>query len=139
MKPDIIRTLTLLFFVEFALLLNFLREPYFVILGAFYMDNIASTIITLTLLTLTAWFGIAVFRQKSWVKSPAKYLAMLVMINSTANIIVSIFLSDDIAGYLSRVFEEAVFFGFILLQFFFVFINFWIYAAVKSSRRIFNR
>jgi len=138
MKPSIVRTMVLLVFVNMALFLHFLQGPYIVLIGIFFLESTVATAIVLFMLALLLIIGYQVFRQSRKVFWLIKTIALLLLLNSLANLIATPFISDDVTGTLTRIFNENVIWGFIMLQLLFAFVNLWLYIAVKNSRKIFK-
>jgi len=135
----LIRTLAILFFVDLALILNHLMKPYLVIAGIFYMEIFSSTAITMLFVAACIIIGAGILRKKHWVPGPAKAFALILLANSTLNLVIGAILSADLKGYLARIFDANVYAGYMVLQFLFILVNFWIFVAVKHSRKVFNR
>lgn len=128
-----IKPAAILIFLNIALLLNYLREPYFVLFGLFYLDSLPATILVLILLLLYVLIGIMVIKKRKKLRRVTKFLSIFLIVNSVINTFLAIFIAKDMAGYLERLFEQDVFLGFIVLQIGFIIVNVMLLFRVKRS------
>jgi len=127
-----IRTAVLLVFVDIALLLNFLRNPYFVLGGLFFLESFIATVIIIGLVSAAVLIGYRILRRYT-VYRLARYFALFMIINSVINIIFAAFIRDDVAGFLARISGSEVFYAYILLQVLSFVINMWLYKLLKHA------
>jgi hypothetical protein len=134
--PNIIKFCVTLFFIDLILILNHLKKPYFVIGGIIYIENIIATIIILVISLIILYLGYNILKLNKSVFNISRYFFIFLIINSIINLIASIFLTKDMAGFLSRVFGEDVFVGYILVQLMIILVNVSLYWLIKVSKNL---
>ena len=135
--PTIIKAAVVLIFIDLLLLLNYLRKPYFVLGGIFFLDSIKATTIILALVFIAVITGYFILKRCRAIYSLTLFFAFLLILNSVINIIALIFVSDDVAGFLEEIiFGENVFAGFVIMQILFLLINLELYVCVKNARKV---
>jgi len=137
MKPltPAIRLAVILVFIDIALILNYLRDPYFILVGVFYLDSFMATVLVLALLFAAILIGYRILRRYT-VFYLAKYFAYFFIANSIINLVLTVFVADDMAGFLQRIIGSDVLSGFILIQVFFLLINLLLLQALKSCHEL---
>ena len=138
MKPNILRTILLLVFVDLALLMNYIRKPHFILTGLFFFDSVFATVIALLLMFLCILIGIQLYRLKKSVYKLSLFYTRILLWNSIITLAFAVFIYDDMAGFLLRIFGANVFFGFILQQLMFVLVNYWLFIALSGARKYFR-
>lgn len=131
-----VRNTVLVFFVNLALLLSYLREPFFVLSGLFFFESITATTIVLVLIFINVLGATMILRHKKHYFRLTKALVVFLAINSIVNLFALVFVSSDMAGFFMRVFGENIFSGFVVVQILFVLVNAWLLLMLQFTRRV---
>ncbi len=134
--PRSIKTAMVPLFLDLALVLGYLRKPYFVLAGMFFLEGNAATVLVLALAFLTLYIGFRVLRQHRKVYRTARLYAGLLILNSLINLVAVLFISADMTGFLERIFTEDVLTAFIIFQALFLLTNAWLFLILKRARRV---
>ncbi len=134
--PRVVKSAMIPIFIDLALVLGYLRKPYFILAGMFFLDGNAATVLALGLSFLAVYVGFRVLRQHRRVYRTARLFAGFFILNSLINIIAVFFISADMQGFLERVFSENILTGFIFLQVLFIIANAWLFVAIRKARRV---
>lgn len=135
--PNIIKVSLLLFFIDLMLILEHLKNSYFVLLGIFFLEHVAATVLLLVLAFIAVVAGYYILKRNKAVYWLSQAFALFFILNSLINLVLIVFISSDIAGFLhQRVFGEDVFPGFIVMQLILVLNNLLLSLNLKSSKRL---
>ena len=136
--PDIIKSAVILVFIEQALVLSYLRKPHFILAGLFFIEGNYATLLIIVLSFAIIYIGYRIIRQQKKAYRMTRYLSMFFILNSLINLIAMIFISSDMAGFLTRIFGEDVFSGFVFIQILFLLTSLGLFITIKRSRNVLN-
>jgi hypothetical protein len=114
--PKAVIIIVSLLFISIILFLPHFFNPHFVLLGIFFIEGAeAALIYSLFILAalLLSYFVIKRFRKCYY---PALSIYTALGVNAGINLIAAVFFSEDMQGFISRVFSSPDFFGAYILN-----------------------
>ncbi len=135
--PNLIKSSVLLLFIDIVLVLDHLKNPYFVLFGIFFMEHLWATVMVLLLVFIGIVAGYGILRKRRFAYRLGLALAAFLFINSLINLVLLAFVAGDISDFLhQRIFGENVFLGFVFLQLMFLAVNAFLFINIKASRKL---
>ncbi len=130
----LVRPAALLMFADILLLFSLLKGPHFVLLGIFFLGPVSAGALVSLLILSAGLFCLMLIRKSRKTYSFAQYFSLFLILNSLANLVLSLFIGSDMAGYLGRSAGTSSLAGFLLVQSALLLANFALFFALRRAR-----